>query len=72
MDDVDRIEGNLVEAPGFAGPGTYTLAQDSACVDSGVDTSAAALGAITVDIEGTARPQGDAYDIGAYERRQAP
>ncbi|MCD6406118.1 MAG: right-handed parallel beta-helix repeat-containing protein, partial [Planctomycetes bacterium] len=40
----------------------YTLRYNSPAIDQGV-----ALGEVTDDIEGTPRPQGDDYDIGAYE-----
>jgi len=40
----------------------YTLASGSAAIDKGATVSS-----VTVDAAGNARPQGSAYDIGAYE-----
>ena len=55
--------------PGFkdAAGGDYHLTENSPCIDTG--TSA---GAPTADIEGTLRPQGNGYDMGAYEYAVAP
>lgn len=55
-----------VAAAGFvdATNGDYALAGTSAAVDAG--TSTAAHG-VTTDFAGASRPQGSAYDIGAYE-----
>ena len=44
------------------GSGDYHLTASSRCVDAGTAT-----GAPATDFEGTARPQGAAYDIGPYE-----
>lgn len=46
-----------------AAGGDFTLKLGSPAIDTGVT-----LVAVTVDIIGTARPQGTRYDIGAYER----
>jgi hypothetical protein len=40
----------------------YRLAPDSPCIDAG-----AALPDVTTDFDGTSRPQGAGYDMGAYE-----
>ncbi|MEI8085791.1 MAG: choice-of-anchor Q domain-containing protein [Paludibacter sp.] len=42
----------------------WSITAASACVNAG-----ATLGAVTTDMIGTARPQGSAYDIGAYEAK---
>ena len=44
----------------------YTLAPGSAAIDTG-----ATLAAVTVDRAGTARPQGNGHDVGAYEAADA-
>jgi hypothetical protein len=44
----------------------YALAPNSAAIDQGI-----ALPQVTTDRAGTTRPQGAAYDIGAYEARPA-
>jgi len=56
-----------------AAGGNLRLLAGSDCIDSGTDTSGAAYGTVTDDIEGTARPQpeGGPYDMGAYEQAQA-
>jgi hypothetical protein len=58
-------EHSLTSAPDFvdAVSDDFHLAADSAGVDAGV-----AVPGITADIGGTARPQGAAVDMGAYER----
>ena len=50
--------------PLFVGSSTddYHLAKGSPCIDTGTSTSAP-----VTDIAGTSRPQGQGYDIGAYE-----
>ena len=50
--------------PQFIGAASadYRLAADSPCIDAG-----AALPDVTIDFDGTSRPQGAGYDIGAYE-----
>ena len=47
--------------------GDYRLKPGSACIDAGTT-----LTAVTDDIEGTSRPQGDDYDIGCYEAASGP
>jgi hypothetical protein len=53
---------NLTTNPLFTGGGVYTLQAGSAAIDAGVT-----LAAVPIDLAGTTRPQGSAYDIGAYE-----
>jgi len=53
---------NKESNPLFTGAGNYTLATGSPCIDAGT-----ASGAPSSDIIGIARPQGDGYDMGAYE-----
>ena len=55
-------EGNINADPLFAGNGDYHLTSSSPCIDSGTS-----VGAPPTDIEGTSRPQGAGYDMGAYE-----
>ena len=43
-------------------PGDFHLKAASPCIDSGTSS-----GAPSIDIEGTSRPQGAGYDMGAYE-----
>jgi hypothetical protein len=59
---------NTVAEAGFAGAGDYHPAVGSPLVDSG--TNVASHG-ITTDHDGVTRPQGAAYDVGAYERGTA-
>jgi uncharacterized repeat protein (TIGR01451 family) len=49
--------------PGFINPdaGNYHLGLDSAAIDVGVDAG------VTTDRDGVARPQGNGFDLGAYE-----
>lgn len=55
---------SFTTSPGFTTPGTdFSLSSSANAVDVG-----ATLASVTTDILGTARPQGAAYDIGAYER----
>ena len=51
--------------PAFAAPmsGAFHLKAHSPAVDSGL-----ALSVVTTDFDGTARPQGAGYDLGAFER----
>jgi len=55
-----------VDEVGFSNPADnrFTLTPSSPAVDAGTDV---ASHGITTDIEGVMRPQGSAYDIGAYE-----
>jgi len=57
-------EGNFHGNPMFSDPesGDFSLTVTSPCIDTGTSTNAP-----DADIEGTARPQGLAYDLGAYE-----
>jgi len=52
------------QAPLFVGSSTgdYHLAKGSPCIDTGTSTDAP-----VTDIAGTSRPQGQGYDMGAYE-----
>ena len=59
--------GNITGNPLFAGPSDYHLQAGSPCIDNG--TSAAAP---STDIEGTSRPQGANFDMGAYEYYWTP
>lgn len=58
--------GNIQQNPVFNNPaaGDYSLACTSPAIDAGTDLSG--IGLIS-DIIGISRPQGPAYDIGAYE-----
>ena len=59
---------NLLTAPGFVGGGNYQIASGaSPAVDA-----ATTLTEFTIALDGTARPQGAAWDIGAYERAGTP
>ena len=57
-------EGNIDTDPFFVEPdnGDYHLQAGSPCIDSGTSE-----GAPSTDIDGTPRPKGAGYDIGAYE-----
>jgi len=55
-------EGNIDSDPLYLGSGNYHLSSDSPCIDKGTSS-----GAPNTDIEGTPRPQGNGYDMGAYE-----
>ena len=48
---------------GFGTTDDYHVAAGSPAVDAGT-----AVGAPAVDLEGSSRPQGNGFDIGAYER----
>jgi len=56
--------GNISADPEFvdAGSGEYHLSSGSPCIDAGTATNAP-----TSDFEGTSRPLGSGFDIGAYE-----
>ena len=59
---------SLLTAPGFVGGGDYHLASGaSPAVDAGTT-----LTEFTLALDGTVRPQGAAWDIGAYERAGTP
>jgi hypothetical protein len=45
----------------------FRLQSASPCINAGMNASAAESGSVTDDFAGTARPQGEKYDIGAYE-----
>ncbi len=53
-------EGNISIDPLFA-DSLYHLSANSPCVDSGKDT------AVATDLDGVLRPQGNGFDMGAYE-----
>jgi len=54
-------EGNISQDPLFVGDGDYHLLPSSPCIDAGTDVD------VSMDIEGNERPQGQGFDIGAYE-----
>jgi len=54
--------GTISQDPLFAGTGDYHLSTGSPCIDT-----ALLDGAPSIDLEGTARPQGEGIDMGAYE-----
>ena len=61
------ITGTVMENPQFVnykadGTGDYRIQATSPAVDAGVTVTN-----ITIDLTGTSRPKGTAYDIGAYE-----
>jgi parallel beta-helix repeat protein len=55
-------QGNLDEDPLFVSAEDFNLQDGSPCLDTGT-----ASGAPNTDIDGTPRPQGNGYDMGAYE-----
>jgi hypothetical protein len=59
------VSGTLIDDPDFVNLGTedFHLQVGSPAIDAGVT-----LTDVTTDLEGTERPQGAAYDRGAYER----
>ncbi len=61
------LENNFTYDPSFvdAVNHDFHLNSDSGCIDQGTT-----LNEVTVDKEGISRPQGSAYDIGAYEKLQ--
>ena len=65
--DIDQTgyagsNGNINQDPLFIGSGDYHLQGTSPCIDT-----ATSSGAPLDDLEGTTRPQGSGYDMGAYE-----
>jgi parallel beta-helix repeat protein len=54
--------GNIDEAPLFEGSSDYHLSAGSPCIDTGTSS-----GAPNTDIDGSSRPKGHGYDMGAYE-----
>jgi len=54
-------EGNISQDPLFVGDRDYHLLPTSPCIDAGTDVD------VSTDIEGNKRPQGQGFDIGAYE-----
>ncbi len=59
--------GDISSPPLFvSAPGNFHLQKTSPCVDTGTST-----GAPNVDYDGTARPVGAGYDMGAYEYTEA-
>jgi len=54
--------GNIDSDPLFTRSGVYQFTASSPCINSGTST-----GAPSTDIDGTPRPQGAGYDMGAYE-----
>jgi hypothetical protein len=54
---------NLKTDPRFVNPasGDYRLGPGSQAIDAGLDVD------VTVDLDGTDRPQDEGFDIGAYE-----
>jgi len=56
------ISNSINQNPLFAGSSDYHLQAASHCIDNGTS-----VGAPSEDIEGTSRPQGGVFDMGAYE-----
>jgi hypothetical protein len=48
----------------------HSLSEGSPCIDSGIETSSASYGSVIDDILGISRPQGGAYDMGAFEYKE--
>ena len=63
------ISNNLTTNPNFtnASAQDFSLKDGSAAIDAGMT-----IAAVTLDISGTPRPQGNSYDIGAYEYQTGP
>ncbi len=59
----DDAPGGLWEDPLFVSATDFHLQSGSPCIDKGADLS----GTVDDDYDGVSRPQGVAYDIGAYE-----
>ena len=54
--------GNIFDNPRFNSDGNdYHLSPSSPCIDTGLAVN------VFVDLEGTSRPQGEGYELGAYE-----
>ena len=59
-----RLTGNIFKNPKFLDlKGDFNLSNSSPAIDAGIDVSAS----VKNDILGVRRPQGSAFDIGAYE-----
>ena len=54
-------KGNISQAPLFVSDGDYRLLPTSPGIDAGTNVS------VNMDIDGNERPQGQGFDIGAYE-----
>lgn len=67
VDKMTNMEFVDVASVGFVDPdnGNYALLETSSAVDAGTDISN--LGLVNDDFNGTGRPTGGAYDVGAYE-----
>lgn len=68
LNGLATASGNITGDPLFASPawgttGNYHLQLGSPAIDAGTST-----GAPSEDIDGTSRPQGSGYDMGAYEQ----
>jgi len=59
-------EGNINSNPQFISETDYHLSSLSPCIDTGTSN-----GAPNTDIDGNSRPQGNGYDMGAYESDQS-
>ncbi len=59
-------EGNIQSNPEFVSETDYRLSASSPCIDTGTSN-----GTPNTDINGNPRPQGNGYDMGAYESDQS-
>lgn len=66
--DAGSIDGDPLFVDLTPGSEDLDLQEDSPCKDAGISTAPY----VTADIYGTSRPEGSAYDIGAYEISQVP